>query len=47
MIYGVYDSNPGFFIEIFSFNVGTGALTEGGIIGVPSAFDSWFTAERY
>jgi hypothetical protein len=45
--YGVNYSNPGYYIEIYGFNVDTAAVTPGGIIGVPSGVDSWYTAMRY
>jgi hypothetical protein len=47
LVYGLYDSSPGYYIEIYGFNVNTGAVVAGGIIGVPSAFDPYFVAERY
>ncbi len=45
--YGNYYVGPGFFIEIYGFDVSTATVTPGGIIGAPSALDSWFTADRY
>jgi hypothetical protein len=45
--YGTYYLGPGFYIEIYGFDVSTATVTPGEIIGVPSAFDTWFTAERY
>jgi hypothetical protein len=34
-------------IEIYGFNVWSGAQAAGAMISVPSDLDSWFTAERY
>ncbi|MGO9167549.1 MAG: hypothetical protein ACLP56_11815 [Candidatus Sulfotelmatobacter sp.] len=45
--YAVNYSSPGFYLEIYGFNVSTAGVTPGGIIDVPSAFDTWFTAVRY
>lgn len=45
--YGANDVNGALDIEIYGFNVATGAVTQGGTISVPSDLDSWFTAERY
>jgi hypothetical protein len=45
--YAVQESYPGLTLEIYGFNLATGAVTPGGAIGIPSAIDPWFTAERY
>jgi hypothetical protein len=45
--YGANDVNGALDIEIYGFNAGTGVVTQGGTISVPSDLDSWFTAERY
>jgi hypothetical protein len=48
LVYGIYNSNPGYYIEIFAFNTATSAVTTNGyFIGVPSGLDSYFVAERY
>jgi hypothetical protein len=48
LVYGVYDPYPAYNIEIYGFNVATGAVrTNGGVIALPSDLDSWFTAQRY
>jgi hypothetical protein len=48
LVYGVYDPYPAYNIEIYGFDVATGAVrTNGGVIVLPSDLDSWFTAQRY
>jgi hypothetical protein len=48
MVYGIYNSTPGYYIEIFGFNAGTSAVTTNGyVISVPSGLDSYFVAQRY
>jgi hypothetical protein len=47
LVYGTLNSSPGFYIEIYGFNISTGAVRAGGIIGVPATFDPWFAAERH
>lgn len=44
--YAVNDVKGALDVEIYGFNVGTGAVTQGGTISVPSDLDSWFQAER-
>jgi hypothetical protein len=46
----VYAGNPvgnALEIEIYGFNVSTGAVTQGGSISVPLDYDSWWAVERY
>jgi hypothetical protein len=45
--YAVNDVNSALDVEIYGFNVGTGAVIQGRTISVPSDLDSWFPAERY
>jgi hypothetical protein len=48
LVYGIYNSTPGYFIEIFGFNVSTSAVTTNGyVISVPSGLDPYFVAQRY
>jgi hypothetical protein len=48
LVYGIYNSSPGYYIEIFGFNVSTSAVTTNGyVISVPSAADSYFVAQRF
>jgi hypothetical protein len=48
LVYGVSYSNPGYYIEIYGFNVATSDVTtSGGIIGIPSINDFFVVAERY
>ena len=47
LVYAVNDSGSGFYIEIYGFNVSTGAVTPGQYIYVPQQIDSWLAAQRY
>jgi hypothetical protein len=48
LVYGIYNSSPGYYIEIFGFNVSTSAvMTNGYVISVSSAADSYFVAQRF
>ncbi len=48
LVYAVNDSgSSGFDIEIYGFNVSTGAVTLGQYIYVPQQIDNWLPAERY
>jgi hypothetical protein len=48
LVYGIYNSSPGYYLEIFGFNVATSAVTTGGyVISVPSGLDPYFVAQRY
>jgi hypothetical protein len=45
--YAANDVNGALIIQIYGFNISTGAVTAGDAINVPSDLDSWFTAIRY
>ena len=45
--YAANDAGTALEIEIYGFNLASGAVTQGGVINVPSDLDSWVTAERY
>jgi hypothetical protein len=45
LVYGIQYGNPGYQILIYGFNVATSAVTPGGLIGVPSTADPFYTAE--
>jgi hypothetical protein len=47
LVYAVNLSSSGFYIEIYGFNVSTGAVTPGQYIYVPQQIDNWLPAERY
>jgi hypothetical protein len=47
LVYGVNLSGSGFYIEIYGFNVSTGAVTPGQYIYVPQQIDNWLPAERF
>ena len=47
LVYAVNLSGSGFYIEIYGFNVSTGAVTPGQYIFVPQQLDNWLPAERY
>jgi hypothetical protein len=47
LVYAVNLSSSGFYIEIYGFNVSTGAVTPGQYIYVPQQTDNWLPAERY
>ena len=47
LVYAVNNSGSGFYIEIYGFNVSTGAVTPGQYIYVPQQIDNWLPAERY
>ena len=46
LVYSTLDLSPGYQIEIYGFDVATGAVTPGGLIGVPSGLDPFYVAER-
>ncbi len=47
LVFAVNDFSSGFDIEIYGFNVSTGAVTLGQYIYVPQQIDSWLAAQRY
>ena len=47
LVYAVNNSGSGFDIEIYGFNVSTGAVTPGQYIYVPQQIDNWLAAQRY
>jgi hypothetical protein len=46
LVYALKYAWPAYFIEIYGFDVSTGAVTAGGAISVPNVLDSYFVAER-
>jgi hypothetical protein len=48
MAYGRLDMSDGSsYVEIYSFNVATAQVTQGGIIYMPPNYDPFFAASRY
>ena len=45
--YAANDVNTALNIHIYGFNISSGSVTSGGIIGVSSNLDYWFAAERH
>jgi hypothetical protein len=46
LVYAQKYARPAYFIEIYGFDVSTGAVTAGGAISVPNVLNSYFVAER-
>ena len=46
LVYAQKYAWPAYFIEIYGFDVSTGAVTAGGAISVPNVLNSYFVAER-